>query len=53
MFWEGEERARAISLEFAGVGDTGNRRQSKKVAMPMNVLSADKTRECFLMLFKG
>jgi len=29
--WEWEDSARAISVEFAGVGDSGKRRQRKKL----------------------
>jgi len=36
--WEWEDSAMAISLEFAGVGDNGKRRQKEKAPMPMNVL---------------
>jgi hypothetical protein len=38
-FWECEDSAMAISLEFAGVGDKGKRIQSEKAPIPINVLT--------------
>jgi hypothetical protein len=34
----------AISLEFAGVGDSGKRRQKEKAPMPMSVLKWNNAR---------